>query len=84
MSVETIDYLGMLRRMIRAGGRRVAAADEIELAALLELRAELDAAIANAVHGQHEGGRSWAEIGAACGMSKQAAAKRWAGSSTGG
>lgn len=79
MSVETMSYLGMLRRMIRAAARRVAVADEIELAAMLELRAELDAAIAEAVKGQHEiVGRSWSEIGAAAGMSKQAAAKRWA------
>lgn len=79
MSVETMSYLGMLRRMIRAAARRVAAADEPELAALLELRGDLDKAIAAAVQGQHDGGRSWSEIGAAAGMSKQAAAKRWAG-----
>ncbi|ALX66335.1 hypothetical protein [Microbacterium sp. XT11] len=78
MSVETMSYLAMLRRMIRAAGRRVAEADEFELAELLALRAELDAAIAASVKGQHDNGRSWAEIGAAAGMSKQAAAKRWA------
>lgn len=78
MSVETMSFLGMVRRMIRAAGRRVALADEFELAELLALRGELDAAIATAVTGQHEGGRSWSEIGAAAGMSKQAAAKRWA------
>lgn len=77
MSVETMDYLSMLRRMIRAAGRRVAESDEPELAALLALRLDLDAAITAAVQGQHEGGRSWSAIGAAGGMSKQAAAKRW-------
>lgn len=73
-----MSFLGMVRRMIRAAGRRVAEADEFELSELLSLRADLDDAIAAAVTGQHDGGRSWAEIGAAAGMSKQAAAKRWA------
>lgn len=77
MSVETTEYLSMLRRMIRAAGRRVAEADEDELAGLLALRAELDNAVTAAVHGQLAAGRSWTFIGEACGISKQAAFKRW-------
>ena len=73
-----MDYLGMLRRMIRAAGRRVAAADEDELAELVRLRAELDAALEVAARGQNAAGRSWAFIGEAVGISKQAAMKRWA------
>lgn len=77
MAVETVEYLAMLRRMLRAAGKRVADADEVELAALLALRAELDQAIATAAVGQHATGRSWQTIGAAAGMTKQAAHERW-------
>lgn len=76
--VETLDYLAAVRRMMRAAGRRVADADEHELRELLAIRAEVDAAIDRAVLGWREQGRSWAEIGSAAGMSKQAAFKRWA------
>jgi len=75
--VETIDYLAAVRRMMRAAGRRVAEADEQELAELLAIRDEVDAAIERAVAGWRAQGRSWAQIGAAAGMSKQAAFKRW-------
>lgn len=77
MSVETLDYVAMLRRMIRAGGRRVAESDEHELAALIGLHAELDLAIANAVAGQREGGKSWQDIALATGTTRQAAHLRW-------
>lgn len=75
--VETIDFLAAVRRMMRAAGRRVADADEHELAELLAIRAEVDAAIEQAVRGWRAQDRSWAQIGAAAGMSKQAAFKRW-------
>lgn len=77
MSVETSEYLGMLRRMVRAGGRRVAEADEPELSALLGIRAEIETAIATAVEGQRARGRSWADIAAATGTTRQAAFQRW-------
>ena len=75
--VETLDYLAAVRRMLRAAGRRVGDADEQELRELIAIRAEVDAAIDRAVAGWRAQGRSWAEIGAAAGMSKQAANKRW-------
>ncbi len=75
--VETMDYLSMLRRMLAAAGRRVADADEPELASLLALRADLDQAIQVAVDGQRSTGRSWAAIGLAAGMTRQAAHERW-------
>ncbi|SMQ73447.1 hypothetical protein [Agreia sp. VKM Ac-1783] len=78
MAVETEEYLSMLRRMIRAGGRRVAQADEPELAALMSLRAELDDAIVTAVTGQRaELERSWAWVGSALGITRQAAQQRY-------
>ncbi len=75
---ENPEYAGMLRRMIRAYGRRVADADPEDLADLVALRAELDAAIAAAVTGQREQhGRSWSEVARGLGMTKQSAHERY-------
>lgn len=73
---ETTDYLGAARRFIRAAGRRVADADEPELAALLGLQADLDAAIADAVAGQKTR-KSWAQIALGTGTTREAAYQRW-------
>lgn len=77
MSVETLPFLAAVRRMIRSAGRRVADADEFELAELLALRAELELAIQTAVDGQLATGRTWADIAVAAGTTRQAAHKRW-------
>lgn len=74
---ETGDFIVAARRFIRAAGRRVADADEIELGMLLELRHDLDNAIAEAVSGQRARGASWSYIASAAGTSKQAAQQRW-------
>lgn len=78
MAVETTEYLKMLRRMIRAAGKRVGDADEPELAALLGLQDELEQAITTAVAGQLSIGRSWASIAAGTGTTRQAAHARFA------
>ncbi len=67
----------MLSRMIRAAGRRVADADEHELARLAQLQREFDAAMQAAVDGQLASGRSWTHIGNALGVTKQAAFKKF-------
>lgn len=78
MVVETDEFLSMVKRMIRAAGRRVADADELELEALLALREELDTAVRVAVLGQRATlGRSWAWVGAALGITRQAAQQRY-------
>jgi len=74
---ETGEWLQMLRRMIAAGGRRVADADEVELGVLLGMRHDLDNAIAEAVKGQRRRGVSWAYIASASGTTRQAAQMRW-------
>lgn len=74
---ETLEYPAAARRFIRAAGKRVADADEFELAELVALRQELEAAIVVAVHGQRSYGRSWAYIGAALGMKRQSAQERY-------
>lgn len=77
MSVETIPYLAAAKRFIRAAGRRVADADEIELAELLTLQTTLDEAIQTAVDGIRSRGESWAYIATATGTTRQAAFQRW-------
>jgi hypothetical protein len=80
MAVETLSYLEAVKRMIRAAGRRVGEADEFELAEMLTLRDELEAAITSAIAGQMHGPsqRSWAGIADALGTTRQAAFKRYA------
>lgn len=78
MAIETTEYLQMVRRMLRAAGRRVADADEIELADLMDMRNDLEEAIKVAVHGQRSTGRSWEHIAVAAGTSRQAAFARYA------
>lgn len=77
MSIETTEYLKMLKRMIRAAGKRVANADEYELRDLIALRDEIDTAIQVGVDGQRAIGRSWADIAKGLGMTRQGAFKRW-------
>lgn len=48
---ETPEYAAMVRRIIRAHGRRVGDADPEDLAEMLEMREVLDEAIAEAVTG---------------------------------
>lgn len=68
----------MLRRMIRAYGRRVGEADDVDLAEMVELRAVLEEAIAAAVTRQRvEFGRSWADIARGLGTTRQAAHERY-------
>lgn len=75
--VETMEYLSAARRFIRAAGRRAGEGDEYELAELAALRAALDDAISQAVETQRTYGKSWAKIGGALGVSREAAWQRW-------
>lgn len=75
---ETTEYGKMVARMIRTYGKRVADADEVDLAQMLTMRDELDAAIVAAVHGQRtKWQRSWGYIAEGAGMTRQAAQQRW-------
>lgn len=76
--VETADYAAMLRRMVRAYGKRIADGDPSDLAAAVELAAELNDTIGRAVAGMRdEAGFSWAELAVELGVSRQAAQQRW-------
>lgn len=75
---ETPEYAAMLRRMIAAYGRRLADADDVDLAEMVALRDALDKAIEDAVRGQREHhGASWADVARGLGVSRQYAQKRY-------
>lgn len=74
---EIPEFADMVSRMIRAHGRRVADADPEDLGSLLELREELEQAIARAVWGQRSAGFSWSQIARGLGTTRQAAQQRY-------
>lgn len=76
--VETPEFAAMVRRMIRAHGRRVVDGDDADLAELAELRTVVEEAIAVAIAGQRERwDRSWSEIARGLGTTRQAAQMRY-------
>ncbi len=78
MAVETPEFGAMVKRMLRAYGRRVADADPEHLASLVALRDELEQGILLGIDGQRRGGRaSWTDIGRALGISRQGAFQRY-------
>ena len=76
MSVETPEYAAMLKRMIRSYGKRVAEEDYVDLADMLEVRAELEAAIAHAVREQ-QARTSWSTVALGLGVTREAAFQRY-------
>lgn len=74
--IETPEYAQMMRRMIRAHGRRVADADPEDLADMVALREHLEEAIADAVAGMRPR-FSWAQIARGLGTTRQAAQMRY-------
>ena len=81
-TVETADFCAMMGRMIRAHRKRVAAGSAEDLADLVRLRDELDAAITEGAQALHAGtaehpGLSWTEIARVLGVSRQAARQRF-------
>jgi hypothetical protein len=76
--VETREYVGMLRRALKALTRRVGQEADVEaLPDMLALEVELATSITRAVHGLRQAGYSWAEIGQRCAMTRQGAQQRW-------
>lgn len=72
------EFFAMVDRMIVAAGRRVGTGDVEDLQELAELSRTLDAVLQQAVLDVRESsGCSWAAVGRAFGMTKQAAQQRW-------
>lgn len=60
---ETSEYSSFVRRALRAYGRRVADADEVDLLEMVEIMSEIDEMIVlPAVRGMRERGQSWTYI----------------------
>lgn len=75
---QTPEYVGFVRRAIRALTTRVGVEADIEgLPAMLDLQRQLDESIGVAVAGLRTAGYSWAEIGSRIGMTRQGAQQRW-------
>lgn len=74
--IETPEYAAMLKRMIRAYAVRVADADYVDLADMLEVKAELDEAIRAAVREQASR-TSWATVAQGLGVTREAAFQRY-------
>lgn len=75
--VENDEFAAFTRRILRAYARRVARGDVEALTLMLDLSAEIDQAVAQAVTGLRGFGYSWAEIGSRLGITRQAAQQRW-------
>lgn len=75
---ETWDHLGMLKRNLKAAGKRAADGDEPELMDLLAIQADWEAAVAVGIRGQLDRGMSWAYIAQGLGVKRQTAHERWA------
>ncbi|OJV76521.1 MAG: hypothetical protein BGO37_10720 [Cellulomonas sp. 73-92] len=71
------EFRAFVVRILRAYSRRVAHADVEDLAELLAVRDAVDEAITRAVAGLRDAGRSWSEIAAATGTSRQAVQQRY-------
>ncbi len=83
MSGDHAAFMAFVRRILRAASKRMSEADPEDLADLVQLRQAVDEAIDRAALAIHDGGASWAQIGAAVGMTKQGAFKRWGASTNG-
>ena len=70
---KDVANIDMTARMIRAAGRRAGGYDPDQLPRLSHLHAEVEAAMVAAVAGMREQGVTWASIGNALGITKQAA-----------
>lgn len=70
-------YMEALGRMVIAAGKRVAQADEEQLAQLCEIQRVLELAITDAVRGLRLSGVTWSAIGDLTGTTRQGAQQRW-------
>jgi hypothetical protein len=76
--VENDEYAAFAHRVVAAYARRVGTGDIEALTHLARLATNIEAATRTAVTSlRHEHGYSWADIGRALGVTRQAAQQRW-------
>lgn len=73
---EAADVGAMVGRMLRALARRAADGDLLAIEQLVALDEVLDEQLVAGMAGAHDFGYSWTEIGAAAGVTRQAARQR--------
>jgi hypothetical protein len=71
------EFLRVIKRMVRSAGRRVGRGDPEELTELAEIRDLVDAQIHLSAEGLRDEGFTWASIGDALGITRQAAEQRF-------
>lgn len=73
------EYIGFVRRSIRALAKRVGDEADIEgLGPMLELHRQMETAIQDSVDALRAAGYSWDEIGKRAGVTRQTAFENWA------
>ncbi|MCP2341019.1 hypothetical protein [Actinomadura rupiterrae] len=77
--VENDEYAAFLRRVLRAYVRRIGQGDIDALSDLAALEIEIDHMLHTAVTSLRACGYSWADIGNATAVTRQAAHQRWGG-----
>jgi hypothetical protein len=75
--VENDEHAAFVSRVIRSYSRRVGDGDVEALALMIDLAAEIDTSIAEAVTRLRACGYSWTEISSRLGITRQAAQQRW-------
>lgn len=80
MERETMEYAQAMRRMLASWVKRLEDADVEDVAELVAFADhELPEALRQVVGAMRDDGRSWAEVGRAFGVTRQAAYKRFGG-----
>lgn len=74
---ETPDVAAGIKRQVRSLGRRIGQEDPSSLSHLIQIRAAVDAAMADAVRGLRDLTYTDAMIGEALGCTRQAVQQRW-------
>jgi ribosomal protein S20 len=75
--VENESYFGMMRRCIKACGRRISEGNVEDIGVAIDLITEFEHVLAEGVAKLNAEGESWARIGDAAGITRQAAQQRW-------
>lgn len=77
MGTDNTEFFKMIRRMLKAGGKRAGNADEYDLKDYASLGETVELNLKEAIKVQRDNGKSWTDIGNSLGMTKQAAHKRF-------